>query len=105
LLKINWLKDFRWLFTGLRLASVARAGALFVPRPFCAATFGGAVTGVRGGRADGGRENADQKQLDRELASAVGREDWPGLPDQQDAGGRVQAEEGNLAGATVTIRR
>jgi hypothetical protein len=40
-----------------------------------------------------GLENAEQNQLDRELA-AIGRQDRPGLPAKPDAGGGAKLEKG-----------
>jgi hypothetical protein len=54
---------------------------------------GGTPLEIGGRRDDGGLENADQRQLDRETA-AIGREDRPGLPDKPDAGGAAKLEKG-----------
>ncbi len=55
---------------------------------------GGTPLDIGGRRDDGGLENADQKQLDGELAAAVGRQDRPGLPDKPDAGGGAKMDKG-----------
>jgi hypothetical protein len=55
---------------------------------------GGNALNIGGGRDDGGTENSDQKQLDRELAAAVGRQDRPGLPDKPAAGGGDKLDKG-----------
>lgn len=54
---------------------------------------GGARSDADRGPVGEGLENADQKQLDRELA-AIGRQDRPGLPDKDDAGGGAKLEKG-----------
>ena len=55
---------------------------------------GGNPLNIGGRRDDGGLENADQKQLDRELAAAVGRQERSGLPDKPDAGGGAKLDKG-----------
>ncbi|HET7014211.1 MAG TPA: hypothetical protein VFI65_09885 [Streptosporangiaceae bacterium] len=54
---------------------------------------GGSSLDIGGKRDDGGLENADQKQLDRELA-ATGRQERTGLPDKPEAGGGAKMDKG-----------
>ncbi len=72
-----------------------KSGEEFKPRPqgFQSGS-GGKPLNIGGGRDDGGPENADQQQLDRELAAAVGRQDRPGLPDKPEAGGAAKLDKG-----------
>jgi hypothetical protein len=65
-----------------------------IPKPQGGQPGGGGTPLNLGERGDdGGLENSEQRQLDRELA-AIGREERPGLPDKSGSGGENQVAKG-----------